>query len=157
MSRRVRIAAALAGCLVLGGLANLALGPSPAAVSPVVAAEQPWQPLGMRLPDLAAAGVTWESRAPRGAAPKPQEAPPPPPPPAPVPVGIVGSGGARQAIFLVHGVGELRLPVGGTLPDGGRVLGISGMAVHWVDGEGQAQERRMFLDPAQLPTKHKVR
>lgn len=85
------------------------------------------------------------------------EPPPPPPPPPPMPVGVVGTGTSRQAIFLAPGSSELRVGVGGALPDGGRVLAISGMTVAWVDGAGERHERRMFIDPAQLPAGDAVR
>ena len=141
----------LGGALLLGVLANLVFGASPGKVKPLAAANQDWQPVAMRVPDLAMLDTTWEARAPWGAVPKPVEPPPAPPPPPPVPVGIVGTGAARQAIFLVHDSGELRLGVGGVLPDGGRVLEISAMIVAWVDGDGTRHERRMFLDPVELP------
>ena len=140
----------LGGALLLGVLANLVFGASPGKVKPLAAANQDWKPVAMRVPDLAMLDTTWEARAPWGAVPKPVE-PPAPPPPPPVPVGIVGTGAARQAIFLIHGSGELRLGVGGTLPDGGQVLEISAMKVAWVDGNGARHERRMFLDPVELP------
>ena len=140
----------LGGALLLGILGNLLFGASPRKVKPLAAADPDWQPVAMRVPDLAALDATWEARAPWGAMPRPVEPPPPPPPPPPAPVGIVGTGAARQAIFLVHGSSELRLGVGGVLPDGGQVLEISAMKVTWTDGAGQTHERRMFLDP--LPT-----
>lgn len=146
MKRQVSI---FGGVLLLGVLANLLLGASPAAVKPVAAPETAWEPVTMRVPDLAAADGVWEAKGPWGAVPKPVEPPPPPPPPPPVPVGIVGTGAARQAIFLISGVGELRVGVGGVLPDGGRVLEVSALQVGWVDGAGERHERRMFLDPAQ--------
>ena len=157
MKARMRYGAMVGGAFLFGAFANLLLGPSPRAVTPVVPAETAWQVLGMRVPDLAAADAGWEARAPWGAAPKPVEPPPPPPPPPPMPVGVVGSGGTRQAIFLIAGAGELRLGVGGVLPDGGRVLEIGAMKVIWVDGAGERHERRMFIDPLQLPAGNSVR
>lgn len=152
-----RYASIVGAALLLGVAANLLFGPSPAAVTPVVAEEMPWQPVGMRVPDLAVADVGWEARAPWGAAPKPVEPPPAPPPPPPMPVGVIGSGASKQAIFLIPGGGELGVGVGGALPDGGRVLEIAGTKVTWVDGAGKKQERRMFLDPLQLPAEGAVR
>lgn len=146
-----RLASIFAAALLLGAGGNLLFGASPAEVKPVAAAELPWQPVAMRLPDLATADGVWEARAPWGAAPKPVEPPPAPPPPPPMPVGIVGTGNAREAIFLVSGAGGLRLGAGGVLPDGGRVLEVSALKVVWVDGAGERQERRMFLDPVELP------
>ncbi|WP_411834122.1 hypothetical protein [Pseudoxanthomonas mexicana] len=135
--------------LLLGGGGCLLLGASPAAVVPTALAEPEWVAPSIRSPDLAAEDAVWEARAPWGAVPKPVEAPPPPPPPPPVPVGIVRGAHGAEAIFLIHGSGELRIRIGGQLPDGGRLLGISGMQVAWVDGEGQRHRRRLFLDPMQ--------
>ena len=141
----------LGGALLLGGLANVLLGASPGRVKPLAAVDPDWQPVAMRVPDLAALDPTWEARAPWGAAPKPVEPPPPPPPPPPAPVGIVGTGSARQAIFMIHGAGELRVGAGGMLPDGGRVLEVSARTVAWTDGAGARQERRMFVEAVDLP------
>ena len=141
----------LGGARLVGGLANLLFGASPRKVKPLAAADQGWQPVAMRVPDLASLDTTWEARAPWGAAPKPVEPPPPPPPPPPMPVGIVGAGAAKQAIFLIHGVGEMRAGPGGALPDGGQVLEVSAMTVVWTDGQGVRHERRMFLEPVDLP------
>ena len=141
----------LGGALLLGGLANVLLGASPGRVKPLAAVDPDWQPVAMRVPDLAALDPTWEARAPWGAAPKPVEPPPPPPPPPPAPVGIVGTGSARQAIFMIHGAGELRVGAGGMLPDGGQVLEVSARTVAWTDGAGARQERRMFVAPVDLP------
>lgn len=157
MNARMRHVATFGGALLLGAVANLLLGPSPAAVPPVAQSEAPWRGVTMRVPDLVSADTVWEARAPWGAAPKPVEPPPPPPPPPPMPVGVVGTGTSRQAIFLAPGSSELRVGVGGALPDGGRVLAISGMTVAWVDGAGERHERRMFIDPAQLPAGDAVR
>ena len=88
-----RLASILGAALLLGVLGNLLLGASPAAVKPVAAAELPWQPVAMRVPDLAAADQVWEARAPWGAAPKPVEPPPVPPPPQLVEVPPSGQGG----------------------------------------------------------------
>ena len=141
----------LGGALLLGGLANVLLGASPGKVKPLAAADPDWQPVAMRMPELAALDSTWEARTPWGAAPKPVEPPPPPPPPPPAPVGIVGTGSARQAIFMIHGAGELRVGAGGMLPDGGRVLEVSARTVAWTDGAGARQERRMFVEAVDLP------
>ena len=141
----------LAGALALGAVANMLVGPSPGKVKPVVTADLPWQPVAMRVPELALLDPTWEARAPWGAAPRPVEPPPAPPPPPPTPVGIVGAGSAKRAIFMIHGAGELRVGVGGALPDGGRVLEVSARNVVWTDGAGARQERRMFVAPVDLP------
>lgn len=151
MNARTRTLIVLVVAALAGVAGNALFGPSPAAVVPVVAAEAPWTDVGMRVPDLAAADAAWEASAPWGAAPKPEEPPPPPPPPPPVPVGIVGTGKARQALFRIDGTSDLRLGVGDALPDGGRVLAIDGMKVTWVDGAGRRHERRMFVDPVELP------
>lgn len=151
MNARTRILFVLIVAALLGVVANVLFGPSPAAVVPMVVAEAPWEDVGMRVPDLAAADAPWEARAPWGAAPEPEEPPAPPPPPPPVPVGIVGTGRAQQALFRIDGTSDLRLGVGGALPDGGRVLAIEGMKVTWIDGAGQRHERRMFIDPLELP------
>lgn len=141
----------LGGALLLGILGNLLFGASPRKVKPLAAADPDWQPVAMRVPDLAALDATWEARAPWGAMPRPVEPPPPPPPPPPAPVGIVGTGSAKQAIFMIHGVGEVRVGAGDMLPDGGRVLEVSAMSVVWNDGDGVRQERRLFLEPVDLP------
>lgn len=141
----------LSAALLMGVLANLLFGASPGKVKPLDAADPAWQPVTMRVPQLAGLDATWEARAPWGAAPKPVEPPPPPPPPPPTPVGIVGAGSAKQAIFMIHGAGELRVGVGGVLPDGGRVQEVSAKTVVWLDGEGVRHERRMFLAPVDLP------
>ena len=141
----------LAGALALGAVANMLVGPSPGKVKPVVTADLPWQPVDMRVPELALLDPTWEARAPWGAAPRPVEPPPAPPPPPQTPVGIVGAGSAKRAIFMIHGAGELRVGVGGALPDGGRVLEVSARNVVWTDGAGARQERHMFLSQVDLP------
>lgn len=136
--------------LLLGVAANFLFGPSPATMDSIAPVKEPWVPLSAGMPDLAAADANWEARAPWGAPPKPVETEAPPPPP-PVPVGIVGTGRAKQAIFLVNGVDDFRGGVGADLPDGGRILAISGMMVNWVDGAGTVHSRRMFIDPVQPP------
>ena len=141
----------LGGALLLGGLANLLFGASPGKVKPLAAVDQDWQPVAMRVPDLVALDPVWEARAPWGALPKPAEPPPPPPPPPPAPVGIVGTGSAKQAIFMIHDAGELRVGAGGMLPDGGQVLEVLARKVVWTDGAGVRQERRMFVEPVDLP------
>lgn len=143
--------------VMLGMAANFLFGPSPAAVVPVVADDSPWTEVGMRTPDLAQSDPRWEARAPWGRPPPPPTPQAEPPPPPPIPVGIVGAGRAQQAIFMVSGAGELRLPAGGALPDGGRVLEVSAMTVSWVDGAGQKHQRRMFVDPLQLSDADQVR
>lgn len=107
--------------------------------------EVEWKPVQATLPDLAAADDRWVELAPWGAVPKPVEAMEAPPPPPPVAVGIAKGARGPEAIFMISGAGELRLPPGGRLPDGGRVLSISGMRVTWVDGKGLKQEREMFM------------
>ena len=141
----------LGGALLLGGLVNLLFGASPGKVKPLAAADQDWQPVAMRVPDLVALDPVWEARAPWGVLPRPPEPPPPPPPPPPAPVGIVGTGSAKQAIFMIHGAGELRVGAGGMLPDGGQVLEVLARKVVWTDGAGVRQERRMFVEPVDLP------
>lgn len=136
---------------VLGALASLLIGASPASVVVRDDAGVAWDIVRMRQPDLVAADAGWSARAPWGALPKPVEPPPPPPPAPPIPVGVVGSGRLVEAIFLVPSEGSVRVAVGGRLPDGGEVLGIKGMQVDWVDGEGQRHKRRLFIDPPQLP------
>jgi len=151
MNARRRLLLLFGASLLLGALANLAFGPSPAKMAAIPPAPEAWGPLGMRLPDLAAADAGWKARTPRGAPPPVVEPPPPPPPPPPTPVGIIGSGRTAQAIFLVDGSDEFHGRVGAKLPDGGRILAISGMIVDWVDGAGARHSRRMFVDPPQLP------
>lgn len=155
MTPAARDGAIVAGACVLGALASLLFGTSPAAVTPQRNADVEWAPVGMRVPDFERVDAVWVARAPWGALPvpvEPEEPPPPPPPPPPVPVGVVGSGRAVQAIFMVHGEGGVRVPIGGRLPDGGQLVRVSGMKVDWVDGDGQPRERRLFLDPMQAQT-----
>lgn len=134
--------------LLLGAALNVLFGPSPSTLAAIAPIGDTWAPEDMRLPDLATADATWKARAPRGTAPVvvAEVAPPPPPP---IPVGIVGVGRARQAIFMADGT-DFRGGVGARLPDGGRILAISGMMVDWVDGAGKRHSRRMFIDPMQL-------
>ena len=148
MTLRARFFAFLLAGLLVGGAANVLFGASPETMAAIAPVAETWAPDGMRLPDLAVADVTWRTRAPRGAAPVviAEVAAPPPPP---IPVGIVGIGRARQAIFLADGK-DFRGGVGARLPDGGRILAISGMMVNWVDGAGKRHSRRMFIDPMQL-------
>lgn len=150
MTPAVRDGAIIAGACVLGALASLLFGTSPAAVTPQPGADTDWTPVGMRVPDFERVDAIWVARAPWGALPvpvEPEEPPPPPPPPPPVPVGVVGAGRNVQAIFLVHGEGGVQVRVGGRLPDGGQLVRVNGMTIHWIDGDGQARERRLFLDP----------
>ena len=128
------------------GVAGYALfGASPDKLVPPSPGDVEWKPVQARVPDLAAADERWSELAPWGAMPKPVEAPRPPPPPPPVAVGIAKGARGPEAIFMISGAGELRIPPGGRLPDGGRLLRISGMRVTWVDGKGQKQEREMFM------------
>ncbi|TDK29981.1 hypothetical protein [Luteimonas terrae] len=145
----VRDSGVILGFGLLGALACLLVGNSPASVKPREDPGLVWDTIRMRLPDLAVVDAAWETRAPWGAAPRPVEPPPPPPPPPPTPVGIAGRGRNLQAIFMIHGEGGVRVPVGGKLPDGGQVLRIHGMQVDWVDGEGERHQRRLFVDPQQ--------
>ena len=98
-----RLASILGAALLLGVLGNLLLGASPAAVKPVAAAELPWQPVAMRVPDLAAADQVWEARAPWGAAPKPVE-----PPPVPTDPGPMARCSSRRQIFVGKQVRRVR-------------------------------------------------
>lgn len=152
MSKGRRLALLFAAVALVGALANLLLGPSPAAVEPVLAPESPWTGVSMRVPDLVAVDARWQARAPWGQAPRPVE-PEAEPVRPPLPVGVVGSGGAWQAIFLVHDAGELRVAAGDDLPDGGRVLTVDGRQVSWIDGSGQEHSRTLFVDPQQFQTR----
>ena len=135
----------------LGGLVNLLLGPSPGAATPQPQAEAEWRLRGAEVPDMAALDAGWETRAPWGAAPKPVEAAAAPPPPPPAPVGIVrGRQGRQEVIFLAADVGTVRVAPGESLPDGGRLLRVSGMRVTWVDGDAQEQQRAQVSDPPRV-------
>ena len=129
-------------------------GASPDKLVPPSPGDVEWKPVQAWIPDLAAADEQWSQLAPWGAVPKPAEALAPPPLPPPVAVGIAKGARGPVAIFMISGAGELRLPPGGRLPDGGRVLRISGMRVTWVDGKGLKQEREMFMAfrPTSAPT-----
>lgn len=131
-----------------GMAAYQALGSSPAAAAPAASGAVKWNQPGASAPDLKQADATWDERAPWGAPPQPVA---PPPPPVPVPVGIIKVARGHEAIFMIAGAGELRLRPGGRLPDGGRLLRISGLRVTWVDGAGQQHQREMFGDPLQPP------
>ena len=61
-----------------------------------------------------------------------------------MPVGIARGRRNFEALFSVQGAGELRIPPGGRLPDGGRVLKVSRLGVEWVDGKGERHEHEMF-------------
>ncbi len=139
----VRALAIVAAAFGVGVIAYLAFGASPATVVPAPPAEVDWHPLDARVPDLSVADASWEKYTPWGAPPKPTvEAEPPPVPP--IPVGVTRGEKGPEAIFMIAGAGELRLPPGGQLPDGGRVVQVSGLRVSWVDGNGQQHEREMF-------------
>lgn len=138
----------LAAAFAVGSLANLLFGPSPDAIAQLPPDKNEWAVPGADLPDLAALDAGWEARAPWGARPRAPEAAPVPPPPPPAPVGIArGRKGQQEVIFLVADQGAVRVAPGESLPDGGRLLRVSGMRVTWIDGEGQEQQREMFLDP----------
>ena len=124
--------------------AYFALGASPAKVVPKLPADPEWKPVEASVQDLVLADARWSEHSPWGAAPKPPEMPPPPPPPPPVAVGIVKTPRGPEAIFMIHDAGEIRVAPGGRLPDGGRLLRISGFRITWVDAKGLKQEREMF-------------
>lgn len=139
----LRALAMVAAAFGVGVIAYLAFGASPATVVSTPPAEVDWHPLDARVPDLSAADADWEKYAPWGAPPKPVvESEPLPIPPKPV--GVTRGDRGPEAIFMIDGAGELRLAPGGQLPDGGRVLQVSGLRVSWVDGNGQQHEREMF-------------
>ncbi len=142
----------------LGAAASLAFGPAPDEALPAAASDIGWDKGEDAGPALALADTRWEARTPWGAPPKPPVPATPPPPPPPMPVGVTRSGRGAEAIFLVHGTGELRVAPGGPLPDGGRLLRISGLRVEWRDGEGREHKRELFVDPPpQLSTSQGVR
>ena len=127
------------------GVAGYALfGASPDKLVPESPGDVEWKPVQAWAPDLAAADQRWKELAPWGAAPKPAEPLPPPPPIPPMAVGIAKGARGPEAIFMLDGAGEVRLPPGGRLPGGGRVLRISGLNVTWLDAKGVKQEREMF-------------
>lgn len=127
----------VAGYVLFGASPDKLVPPSPGDVE--------WKPVQAWIPDLVSADERWSQLAPWGAMPKLAEALAPPPPPPPVAVGIAKGARGPEAIFMISGAGELRIPPGGRLPDGGRLLRISGMRVTWMDGKGQKQEREMFM------------
>ncbi|MBD9369572.1 hypothetical protein [Xanthomonas sp. XNM01] len=150
MNPMLKAVLAGAGALALGALAALLFGsaPSTSSSSPPLATD--WVLPTSRIPDLAALDARWEQQPPW---------PQPPKPPEPVaalaeaaavaptlavPVGIARGKRGPEAIFSVSGAGELRLPVGGRLPDGGRVTKVSRLGVEWVDAEGEQHEHELF-------------
>lgn len=135
-----------------GAMSYHYLGDQPetgAAPDPAGESWSPPQPFTLKLADPEA---VWKTRGPWGLPPRPAPVPPPPPPPppVPVPVGIVASRTGLEALFVVPGAGEMRLKVGGKLPDGGRVTAISAFQIRWTDGKGNKHERELFGGP--LPT-----
>ena len=51
---------------------------------------------------------------------------------------------------------EFRLRLGDRLPEGGRLLRIQGLRVHWIDRDNKKQQREMFIDPLQPPASSAV-
>lgn len=146
MKPHLRITAVILLALLVGGGANYWLGDSPAQVQAQPAPSQAWDTGWRDEDDRLAAAALWQLHAPWGAVPAaPGEAAPPPPPP-PVPVGVSKVGRTYTAIFQVNGSGVIRLGANGRLPDGGRVLQVSGRRVVWLDAEGQRQQREIFND-----------
>lgn len=142
-----RIPLLACGALVLGALANLLFGAAPSEPLPVSTDGDDWHlPQGQVL-DFERLDARWQARAP-WPAPPPQsaadaaaaveEAPPI------LPIGIARGRSGHEAIFSVPGAGELSVPPGGELPDGGRVLQVSALRVDWLDGKGRQQQREMF-------------
>lgn len=148
MKPQLRSFAIIVVALLLGGLASSWLGASPAAVQPATPVATAWDAgwnADGSLPDAAA---VWQDKAPWGArAPDPAAASAePPPPPPPVPVGVTKDGKRYTAIFQVNGNGVMRLQAGGRLPDGGKVLQVSGRRIVWRDADGKQQQREIFND-----------
>ncbi len=139
----------LAGLLALGlgAGASILFGAEPPSVSTSPPAALDWQVPELAVLDFAALDAQWQETP-------PWPAPPPPPvaadpakadePPPPMPVGIARGRRNFEALFSVQGAGELRIPPGGRLPDGGRVLKVSRLGVEWVDGKGERHEHEMF-------------
>ena len=63
-----------------------------------------------------------------------------------MPVGVAKEGRNYIAIFQVNGNGVMRLRAGGRLPDGGKVLQVSGRRIVWLDADGKRQQREIFND-----------
>lgn len=141
LSARSMVAIGVAFCV--GVIACLAFGPSPGGVVPTPPAKVEWHPADTGAPDLAGADANWEAHTPWGAPPKPVETVAPPPAP-PMPVGVARGERGLVAIFMRGGKDEMRVAPGDPLPDGGRVLEISGLRVTWVDGAGVQHEREIF-------------
>ncbi len=147
MKQHLRSFAIIVIALLLGGLASNWLGASPAAIQPVKPAVSDWDE-GWKAEDgLPGAAAVWQEKAPWGAPPAAAAAAAePPPPPPPVPVGVAKDGKRYTAIFQVNGDGVMRLQAGGRLPDGGKVLQVSGRRIVWLDAEGKRQQRDIFND-----------
>lgn len=146
MNRLLRSVIVVVAALLLGALASQYLAASPAAVraqpQPAVVWTDGWAPG----PDPADAVSVWQSASPWGAAPAAAAEALPPPPPPPVPVGVAKEGRNYIAIFQVNGNGVMRLRAGGRLPDGGKVLQVSGRRIVWLDADGKRQQREIFND-----------
>lgn len=90
--------------------------------------------------------AVWQSLAPWGSPPPPPSttAEAEPEPPAPRLIGVVRSGRAYRAVFMIEGAGQLILAPGARLPGGGRVLSVAGLRVSWIDAKGQRHNRQVF-------------
>lgn len=143
MKSHLRTIALILLAMLLGGLCNYWFGASPVAMQPLALPPQDWKEDWNGEEDLLAAGAIWQERAPWGAMPvAPVDAPPPPPPP--LPVGVSKDGRNYTAIFRVNGTGVIRAGTGARLPDGSRVIQVSGRRVVWLDAEGKRQQREIF-------------
>ena len=147
MKQQLRALAIIVVALPLGGLASNWLGASPAVVRSPQPAAAGWDE-GWKAEDgLSSAAAVWQEKAPWGAPPAAAAAAAePPPPPPPVPVGVAKDGKRYTAIFQVNGDGVMRLQTGERLPDGGKVLQVSGRRIVWLDAEGKRQQRDIFND-----------
>lgn len=136
---------AAAAVFVCSVLLQFLFGSGPDSQSPEAPALPAWELPQAKVVDFVGVDARWEARPPWSLPPRMAEvAPIADEAPPPVPVGIARGRQGFEAIFKVPGAGDLRLAVGGTLPDGGRVLGVSSRLVEWVDGKGREQQHEMF-------------
>ena len=140
-----RAALAATAAFLLAASLQFLFGERPASQSAAAPAVPAWELPQASVVDFATVDARWEARPPWARPPKVAEVVPDvDEPPPPVPIGIARGRQGFEAIFKVPGAGNLRLGVGGALPDGGRVMAVSSRNVKWVDGKGREQQHEMF-------------
>ncbi len=149
MSRVLKMSLGCIAVFGFGVLASFVFGSAPPPTSSSPPSPSEWVVPASQALDIAVLDAKWEQSPPWPAPPKPVEdvagaLPAAAALPVAVPVGIAKGRRGPEAIFSVSGAGELRLPVGGRLPDGGRVTKVSRLGVEWIDADGEHHEHEMF-------------